>query len=597
MDIASVRLASGVNGVTCKADAHHNLRANLLALLLCASVAIGITFSRHASYLHVPEEASMLDYSVALNCLDFSDKAFWSSFSCPEQISLIIPWGLVSSASKLFGLGIAAEYRLIFFLRVFLLLVAFYKLFHALTAHRAISLVCTVLPLGIPYVIEAMYYGHQWGNLGLSIGSMWVFTQTFENQKLMRWSALIVLFSTLSVFQNLAHLVSAWLAVLVAVAACRIMSDSEIALRRTRAFLSLALTLYFVPTIVYLFRIRFWSPLELHELRVLGNGGFLQVLQGFGSWWQDAFFSSSKGEQLPYRDLTLFTSRTRQGIRIVIFVVAISAPVVFTRSSIISEHFKRQKAIARLLLVALVFSLMLSGVGGTRYFFIVWSWLPEPLKLFREPWQKFVPLYLVFLYSLLAISLARAVRIMKNVATRSVFVAALVPIVGFLIYPAFTTFDIKHPDQIAINSLPVKYWSQLNDDLQETRFSLAVGRSCITSVDQTNPAYALVELRLWDYLSDTPRLRTLSINDALRELDVKWDHCVGRNGDFLQLEFKSDLVKTDDVCQVQTTLGEGNRKILELETLRLIPLVSRDCPFQKGKTTSHINAIVYASAK
>jgi len=545
-----------------------------LAWIFLFAASFGLTVSRHLRNLHVPEEAPFLDYSITLNCLRIPETAFWNSFSCPEQISLMVPWGVVSEALQMFGVGIVGEFWMMFFLRVFLLITVLYLLFLAISGSRLSSLICAVIPLGVPYVIEALYYGHQWANLVLVSGSIWVFIETFASRRVMKLAMIFVLLLTLSVFQNLAHLISAWLVIPVAFAISRFRSDRAQSIDRLKCYLSIATLIYAVPLTIYVIRMPFWTPLNLGNLRIFPNGGIVQLIQGFGSWWQDATFDTLSGNELPYRNLDPFTSSLRQFIRVIIFLFVVTTSLFERSSPLGNQHTKGKIATTSILLVALFVSLALSGMGGSRYFPTVWSNLPEYLKIFREPWQKFIPLYLVFFCALASQAFSAVLMKLRLRVIRHLIAILLTVTCFYLVQPSLSAFQPSRPDQILIYSDSPRYWEQLDTDLERVQQLLEHNPACIQVTNSLIPSNALVELRLWKYLSDIPRLRTLSINDALREIDVHYENCVNLYEDEWILSIRMDSPKTKYFGTSSDIILKEKCTLFESETLHLYKVCS-----------------------
>ena len=481
----------------------------------------------------------------------------------------MVPWGAVSEALKIFGVGIVGEFWMMFFLRVFLLITVLYLLFLAISGSRLSSLICAVLPLGVPYVIEALYYGHQWANLVLVSGSIWVFIETFTSRRVMKLAMIFVLLLTLSVFQNLAHLISAWLVIPIAFAISRFRSNRAQSIDRLRCYLSIATLIYAVPLTIYVVRMPFWIPLNLGNLRILPNGGIVQVIQGFGSWWQDATFDTPSGDELPYRNLGPFTSSLRQFIRVIIFLFAVTTPLFGRSSPLGNQHTKGKTATTSIVLVALFVTLALSGIGGSRYFPTIWSNLPEYLKIFREPWQKFIPLYLVFLYALASQAFSTVLMKLRLRVTRYLIATLLTVTCFYLVQPSLSAFQPSRPDQILIFSDSPRYWEQLSTDLERVQQLLEQNPVCIQVANSLIPSNALVELRLWKYLSDIPRLRTLSINDARREIDVQNDNCVNLYEDEWILSIRMDSPKSKYFGTSSDIILKAKCTLFESETLHL----------------------------
>ena len=539
------------------------------------AISLGVTISRHSRVLYVPEEAPMLNYSISLNCLQTNNHTFWNSFSCPEQLSLFMPWGLLSAFLELLGVGIVGEFQIIFFLRLFLFVGLSFLLFQEVSHSRLISLACAVLPLGIPYVMEAMYYGHQWSNLILISGLTWALTTTFRSEQIMRTSMFGVLSLALSVFQNLAHLISAWLSIPFALWMCYSRFGRVQTLHRLKNLLILAAIIYAAPIIVYSIRISFWTPLDLTNLQIMRSGGVIQLIQGFGSWWQDAKFLTSTGYELPYRYLGLHSSLLRQTIRLLLFGLAVSAPFLLRTISINSAVRRRKNLDAWILLYSLCLSLILSGIGGSRYFPSLWMALPEYLKIFREPWQKFIPIYIVVLHSLAALSITALLQKIHRSTLRHLFVLTLLAISFYQVLPSLKPLQSSHPDQILLSSGSVEYWRQLSSDIDILETVVQRHPRCIQSTDSSVPANALLELRLGRFLSDTPRLRTLSINDALRELGVAYNQCAIYKGKPYLVEFLVDTARSKYVVLPRSLYLTKTCGVLELETLRLVTQCGR----------------------
>lgn len=514
----------------------------------------------------------MMDYSITLSCLRHSENALWGSLSCPEQVSLVVPWGLISAVLKLAGFDIVSEFKTVFFLRVLLLLLAIYLMNLALTSSRWISLACAVLPLGIPYVVEALYYGHQWSNLVFLCGSIWIFADSRKSTGATRLSVCFVLLLSLSLFQNLAHLVSAWLILPLAFVISRVKFGPKESGRRLKHFLVLSVIAYLVPVAIYVARIAFWSPLDLSNLRTFGNGGPLQTVQGMGSWWQDAVFTTSSGHNLRYRHLDLFTAPSRQALRIALLVLVVCSSLFMRQLSASAAASAVRIRVFYCLLIGSLVAFMFSSIGGTRFFFPLWSRFPEILKIFREPWQKFIPLYIILFHALVAFSVLSLLENVQRDVARRLSVAALVVLAMFQAYPSLTAFNPEKPDQIYLQSESVAYWRQLDSDLKRVGAELSRRKRCVHIVSQSMTGIALVELRLWKHLADTPRLRTLSINDALSELGIRPEICRIDKESALLVDMQSNPEKERFLGIAPTFPISQGCKFTDYQTVRLIIL-------------------------
>ena len=249
--------------------------------------------------------------------------------------------------------------------------------------------------------------------------------------------------------------------------------------------------------------------------------------------------------------------------------MALGAPMLTLGSELSSYSSVLRKRTTGILIVGLVFSLLLSFIGGTGMFLPLWTSLPEFLKIFREPWQKFIPIYLVFLYSLISISCAGLNSKLRKPVFKCSFISATVCVTTYLALPALSTFHENQPDQISFHSAPTEYWRQLSKDLKSVENYLEQGEYCVRIVDRSTPGAALVELRLWRFVSSTPRLRTLSINYALVELRDIPANCSHTEGQGVFIELKSDTRSKISTTQMRESPASDNCSIFNSATLRL----------------------------
>jgi hypothetical protein len=493
-----------------------------LALTLWASF---VTYQRHGRYLNMPEEALMFDYSILQGCIRAHDQ-LWEALACPEQVTLLFPWGLLSEASNFMHLDVVWEFRLVFLLRLLLAALSLYCLF-AIVAKPLAAVMMAVSIFNIHYFIGAMYYGHQWANIVLFSGLL---AYMLRQQRGIKHSVVevgVILAISISVFTNVAHLMTAWLAIPIG-AIFVVRGSSWTAVRHKLFPVALATPIcYAGPILLYVQRIPYWSELDLSQIQRFGNGSIGLVLQGFGAWWHSSLVSIAGSPLLPYLDMDQYLSFQRQYVRILLLLVIIGT-WIFLRAQLSNDltRFASTRFFGFFVGVAGLLAL-LSASGSSSVYQMLWLKSPEFFKLIREPWQKFIPLYSIIVYMLVAACLTYW---LSQIQTRFRWITyvPLVVVALWLSSPALRLTPSTQLDTLRLHARTVAEWRQLDRDLMA--LSSSARNICILQREGFDSVVGLAELRLWKQLDDTPRLRTLSINDAMAQIGRGRPDCATSGG-------------------------------------------------------------------
>jgi len=383
------------------------------------------------SYIYTPEELYFTNYQVTINknttSWDYSING--GGPVLPKYHSSIIPNGLFYYLSSNLGLQNYIIQRAFMAIMIFLTLMSvgyFLKLF---TNNSLIILASALMYYLNFYVKSTPFYTAKMFQLILT---PLLFTWTYKYIKTLdyRYAAynFLGIFLTQAMFVNLANTAVIFLIYPLAViySFVKLSSDIFLSLKKyiSRIFLFflpiISIFIYHAFVWYFYFNNNFIDVLRSSDKFVALSAPLSLVLQLRGAWWESVGFSGAS-----YNPWFWFYNN----IRIQQFSYLI---VAFSITFIISKKVSKS---GLYFLFFFLFSLVLST--GSSFYPDLYKWLFNNIPyfyIFREPWPKFIPLTILSLTALLAISLNR----FKNRFLRILLPLIVLSLVLIKGYPFFS---------------------------------------------------------------------------------------------------------------------------------------------------------------
>jgi hypothetical protein len=541
--------------------------ARSTGLLLCVAIFYVAIQTRRGIW--IPEEASFLDYRWSLRAIGMNS-SLQNRLSFNEQATFVLPWGIYSWIVYTLGFSVVSHFKILMIIKVSTLLILFEVLFRRFTT-RPIAVALSLALFTVPTIRTGVFYAHWWSHIILFVGLMIYLSreQCYTlRAKYFRAFALIGL--TVSVWTNIPHLITAWFALPVG---CLIGLTNRVTLRemtnRIKSILIGFAIIYAIPFLLYFQHLKWWSQIDPKNVLVFHSLSFFKTVQGFGGWY---YFEKQCLTNLCFHyDQANFSSMSigRQLIRIGLFLI----PVIFLA---IKTDQIRKKAAVQISLsqgekVAIVLSVMtiaylaLAFMGHFDLYFRIRNQFPAILGFFRDPYHKFAPGYLVVLYA----SLASIIGIYyKKYFVRWKPEIFLCVAATFLFLPILNRQDNSGLDQgpIPVGQMSNNEWTQLEKDLKS--LNSMNNELCIIDVVNFRDPLTFAMLRRPELFSNLGALRTLLLNDSLKQIGLQVDGaspCLSPTVTQV-LVAKSPFTDWPDV-ETQSTLISGNKLVAKSECL------------------------------
>ena len=371
------------------------LNRSLTGDLLICVLSISYVVVRNLRGISVPEEPGMFNFSYIWNAA-FSPSQSWERYSFANQASLII-WAPVSFIFHWVGISAVEHYLAIYLVRVIailLLLRRFLLRFSNQMASLLGAIVCfTATPIRI-----APLYTHWWSHVVLVLGILLITTEEPKTSlKKCAIQYVILVISTLAIWSNLPHLVSAWIALPIAVLIGRRLNlQDRMVIQRAFVLIVIGVILYVIPLVIFLKGISGLSEIAATRVDAFANSGPWLTAQGFGGWWyfDEACFAYICEKQEPLHfALTTFPRQVARGL--IIGAAAVNCTAWFITRSRSKGAVSRDMDLPPIPFFVVLTTFALAVVGHYAIYWKLWEQLPSTLQIFREPYPKFSPMFYI----------------------------------------------------------------------------------------------------------------------------------------------------------------------------------------------------------
>jgi hypothetical protein len=172
-----------------------------------------------------------------------------------------------------------------------------------------------------------------------------------------------------------------------------------------------------------------------------------------------------------------------------------------------------EKRLAFLSLVTMGF-FGLSILGNFDFFWELREKLPWFLGYFRDPYHKFSPTYIVFLYWLVSVFIYQISSQFGRNKQKAIY-SAVSLLVVYLVAPAMYRLDSYNPDfgNEPYGQIVNDDWNEIENDLDS--FEKTSQKWCVVDNAGFRAPIAFAQARFTERMSNSAFLRTLTINDAL----------------------------------------------------------------------------------
>jgi hypothetical protein len=244
----------------------------------------------------------------------------------------------------------------------------------------------------------------------------------------------------------------------------------------------------------------------------------IKVLQGFGGWFY--FEKGCLEAYCFYYDYSNFDafSFPRQSLRIGFFLLAALLPFLYLLRFSLSKYknlfcMESEKRLAFLSLVTTGF-FGLSILGNFDFYWELREKFPLFLGYFRDPYHKFSPTYIVFLYWLVSVFIYQISSQFGRIKQKSIYFA-LSLLAVYLVAPAMYRLDTYNPDFANEPTGQIRNddWNEIENDLES--FEKISRKWCVVDFAGFRAPIAFAQAKFAESMSNSAFLRTLTINDAL----------------------------------------------------------------------------------
>ena len=478
---------------------------------LIALYSATMTFAQNRTGFRIPEEATMLDYSVFLKAFEFSSEVR-KQIAYSLQWTTLIPWGVISKISFNSDLSTVSHFSLIFFLRHFSLQWQVFRVIK-LKSQDVTAAILSCALMTLPPIRMGIFYSHWWSHIMLFCGLFLALVTPAESIKRWTFQNGMLIALTVSVWTNLPHMIAAWLGVPLAMLFNHLTKRPRLSTEQFRSLFTTALVLYIVPLVTTLNSLDVFmgAPREtFHFFRSLST---LKAVQGFGNWW--LFDRACLNSICVHYDPTMFEhfKGFRSAVRLLIPATVIFYFFIVTSNEVTSNSVGRKRKLdaASSLAIISMITFGLSVVANSNWYKKVLDWLPSMFSLFREPYPKFGTLYVVFLYT----AFAAIVGQLKGKVLYS-FELLLAIAVVWAVVPEFNRNVANYgPSVSRFGFVSNLEWNELDEDVKSIQ--PPIGRFCVVSDDSpiSRAVLALLSLKNPDRFTDLSVLRPLSITDGI----------------------------------------------------------------------------------
>ena len=466
----------------------------------------------------VPEEAPFLDYGFITRAM-FSSEKIRVQVSFNEQFSMFFPWGFISDGIYGVGLSVVTHFYIMLFIRTAsLLLVA--KCLFSRFSNSFFGSIISIAFFAVPTIRYGLTFAAWWSHLVLIMSILLFFSrkESYLKYQIWVWPIIFITF-TVSIWTNLPHLVTAWLVLPAGVLSYSKASSNfrELKLRVIAVF-CVALTVYADPLFLYINHLSLWANVDQKRITTFHGMALIKVLQGFGGWFY--FEKGCLENYCFYSDYSNFRSFgfLRQIIRIVFFFLAALFPFVYFFRSKLSKAINLNLIYSEKRLVFLSLLTMgyfgLSIVGNFEFFWDLRDKLPWILGYFRDPYHKFSPTYLVFLYWFVSVLIYQSSSKIESYKLKSILLAAPL-FAAYLVAPAMYRLDSYNPEFGNGPTAQIKNDEWIEMESQLAAFERTAGKWCLVDSAGFRSPIAFAQARFTESLSNRAFLRTFIINDAL----------------------------------------------------------------------------------
>jgi hypothetical protein len=458
--------------------------------------------------IRIPEEATMLDYSWTIKAL-FGTEQLREQLAFDSQWTTVVPWGILSTTLNFTGASVVTNFVITQFIRHFTLHLLIYSLLRRFS-RPAIAFLLSCCLMCLPPIRLGISYSHWWSHIVLLCGLTCLMLGSDTSERFWRLKVALLVIATISVWTNLPHLITAWLVLPQLFILSLLVNEWSIIRTRLKFVLQAASAIYLLPAATALRSMSNFSGAERNALGFFEANSIFKALQGYGQWWY--FAEACFGEHCMKYDLTLFEHfrGMREVVRVLVLVIVIVG-IGTIRRTIRRKNEKKGLLPVEALTIVSMLAFALSLLANFSWYQNTLSKLPIAFSAIREPYAKFAPTFLVFLYLALAIILAKL-----SIKFRRLVTTCLLVVVVYLWIPEFhrnshdwntyySHFGYFSNSEWKLLDRDLKILTDVSDDI------------CVFNSGEleNRQILALASLRFPEKFTDLYVLRPLSISDAI----------------------------------------------------------------------------------